>query len=312
MKAGAGHPMGPLTLSDFVGLDTLGAICDVMFDEFRERRFAQPADAAQDARRGLVRPQVGHGLLRLLRRGAGREPRGVGAACWTRSRPHPHRGDLIAAGAVVLTVGVLLDDDADERRLGRGRAPGRHRRWPARSCWRWGCSRRWRGSARGRTRRCCSMAGLTLLAVALVRARAGARRRRLAAAPATADLDGARARRVTAGWLRAHPQLGDLHADRARRGRGARCWRSSTGPSSPSGSATRSAGSCCSLMAVYVFASLREREVRPRHAVRAGRRRRAGGARDRGDAIALLRRCSGIVARRGRAGSSCCSAPAAA
>jgi 3-hydroxybutyryl-CoA dehydrogenase len=42
MKAGAGHPMGPLTLADFVGLDTLGAICDVMYDEFRERRFAQP------------------------------------------------------------------------------------------------------------------------------------------------------------------------------------------------------------------------------------------------------------------------------
>ncbi len=42
MKAGAGHPMGPLTLSDFVGLDTLGSICDVLFDEFRERRFAQP------------------------------------------------------------------------------------------------------------------------------------------------------------------------------------------------------------------------------------------------------------------------------
>ena len=42
MKAGAGHPMGPLTLADFVGLDTMGSICDVMFDEFRERRFAQP------------------------------------------------------------------------------------------------------------------------------------------------------------------------------------------------------------------------------------------------------------------------------
>jgi 3-hydroxybutyryl-CoA dehydrogenase len=42
MKAGAGHPMGPLTLSDFVGLDTLGSICDVMFDEFREKRFARP------------------------------------------------------------------------------------------------------------------------------------------------------------------------------------------------------------------------------------------------------------------------------
>jgi 3-hydroxybutyryl-CoA dehydrogenase len=42
MNAGAGHPMGPLTLSDFIGLDTLGAIADVMFDEFRERRFAKP------------------------------------------------------------------------------------------------------------------------------------------------------------------------------------------------------------------------------------------------------------------------------
>jgi len=42
MKAGAGHPMGPLTLADFVGLDTLGSICDVLFDEFRERRFARP------------------------------------------------------------------------------------------------------------------------------------------------------------------------------------------------------------------------------------------------------------------------------
>jgi 3-hydroxybutyryl-CoA dehydrogenase len=42
MKAGAGHPMGPLSLADFVGLDTLGAICEVMYDEFRERRFAKP------------------------------------------------------------------------------------------------------------------------------------------------------------------------------------------------------------------------------------------------------------------------------
>jgi 3-hydroxybutyryl-CoA dehydrogenase len=42
MMAGAAHPMGPLTLADFVGLDTLGSICDVMWDEFRERRFAKP------------------------------------------------------------------------------------------------------------------------------------------------------------------------------------------------------------------------------------------------------------------------------
>jgi 3-hydroxybutyryl-CoA dehydrogenase len=42
MQAGAAHPMGPLTLADFVGLDTLGSISEVMFDEFRERRFAAP------------------------------------------------------------------------------------------------------------------------------------------------------------------------------------------------------------------------------------------------------------------------------
>jgi 3-hydroxybutyryl-CoA dehydrogenase len=42
MKAGAAHPMGPLTLADFVGLDTIGSICDVMYQEFAERRFAQP------------------------------------------------------------------------------------------------------------------------------------------------------------------------------------------------------------------------------------------------------------------------------
>ena len=42
MKAGANHPMGPLTLLDFVGLDTTKSIADIMFDEYRERRFAAP------------------------------------------------------------------------------------------------------------------------------------------------------------------------------------------------------------------------------------------------------------------------------
>ncbi len=42
MKLGCGHPMGPLTLLDFVGLDTTYYIAHVMFDEFRERRFAPP------------------------------------------------------------------------------------------------------------------------------------------------------------------------------------------------------------------------------------------------------------------------------
>lgn len=42
MKLGCGHPMGPLTLLDFIGLDTIYYIANIMFEEFREPRFAPP------------------------------------------------------------------------------------------------------------------------------------------------------------------------------------------------------------------------------------------------------------------------------
>jgi len=42
MKLGCGHPMGPLTLLDFVGLDTTYYIAQIMFEEFKEKRFAAP------------------------------------------------------------------------------------------------------------------------------------------------------------------------------------------------------------------------------------------------------------------------------
>ena len=42
MKLGCGHPMGPLMLLDFVGLDTTYYIAGIMFDEFKEKRFAPP------------------------------------------------------------------------------------------------------------------------------------------------------------------------------------------------------------------------------------------------------------------------------
>ena len=42
MKLGCGYPMGPLTLLDFVGLDTTYYIANIMFEEFREPRFAPP------------------------------------------------------------------------------------------------------------------------------------------------------------------------------------------------------------------------------------------------------------------------------
>jgi 3-hydroxybutyryl-CoA dehydrogenase len=43
MKIGCGYPMGPFTLLDFVGLDTTYYISIIMFDEFKEKRFASPA-----------------------------------------------------------------------------------------------------------------------------------------------------------------------------------------------------------------------------------------------------------------------------
>jgi 3-hydroxybutyryl-CoA dehydrogenase len=62
MKAGAGHPMGPLTLADFVGLDTLGSICDVLFDEFRERRFARPPKLRKMLSAGWYGRKAGKGF----------------------------------------------------------------------------------------------------------------------------------------------------------------------------------------------------------------------------------------------------------
>jgi 3-hydroxybutyryl-CoA dehydrogenase len=42
MQLGTGYPMGPFTLLDFVGLDTTHQIAEIMFDEFRDRRYAPP------------------------------------------------------------------------------------------------------------------------------------------------------------------------------------------------------------------------------------------------------------------------------
>jgi 3-hydroxybutyryl-CoA dehydrogenase len=42
MKLGCGHPMGPFTLLDFVGLDTTLRIAEIFFDEYHEKRYAAP------------------------------------------------------------------------------------------------------------------------------------------------------------------------------------------------------------------------------------------------------------------------------
>jgi len=62
MKAGANHPMGPFTLLDFVGLDTTKSIADIMFDEYREKRFAAPPTLRKMVAAGYYGRKSGKGF----------------------------------------------------------------------------------------------------------------------------------------------------------------------------------------------------------------------------------------------------------
>lgn len=62
MKLGCGHPMGPLTLLDFVGLDTTCYIADIMFEEFKERRFAPPPLLRRMVQAGMHGKKSGKGF----------------------------------------------------------------------------------------------------------------------------------------------------------------------------------------------------------------------------------------------------------
>ena len=102
MKAGAGHPMGPLTLADFVGLGHARLDLRRAVRRVPRAPLRAAADAAQDARRGLVRAQVGDGLLRLLGR-----------------VPERERGDLGGSGEFVLrshaSITMVIRDFAGTR-----------------------------------------------------------------------------------------------------------------------------------------------------------------------------------------------------
>ncbi|MGE0885071.1 MAG: 3-hydroxyacyl-CoA dehydrogenase family protein [Blastocatellales bacterium] len=62
MKLGCNHPMGPLTLTDFVGLDTTYYIANIMFDEFKEKRFAPPPLLKRMVQAGLFGRKSGRGF----------------------------------------------------------------------------------------------------------------------------------------------------------------------------------------------------------------------------------------------------------
>jgi 3-hydroxybutyryl-CoA dehydrogenase len=62
MRLGANHPMGPLELSDFVGLDTMKHIADVLFDEFKEPFYASPPLLTRMVEAGLFGRKTGKGF----------------------------------------------------------------------------------------------------------------------------------------------------------------------------------------------------------------------------------------------------------
>ncbi len=62
MKLGCGHPMGPFVLLDFIGLDTIYNIAEIMFDEYRETRFAPPPLLKQMVQAGHLGRKSGRGF----------------------------------------------------------------------------------------------------------------------------------------------------------------------------------------------------------------------------------------------------------
>jgi len=62
MKLGAGHPMGPLTLVDFIGLDVLYAVCDSLYEEFKRDEYAPPPLMKRMVAAGRLGRKTGRGF----------------------------------------------------------------------------------------------------------------------------------------------------------------------------------------------------------------------------------------------------------
>jgi 3-hydroxybutyryl-CoA dehydrogenase len=62
MKLGCGHPMGPLTLCDFIGLDVLYSVCDSLYEEFKEPAYAPPPLMKRMVASGRLGRKAGRGF----------------------------------------------------------------------------------------------------------------------------------------------------------------------------------------------------------------------------------------------------------
>ena len=63
MTLGCGYPMGPLTLLDFVGLDTICSIANILYDEYKEPRYAPPVLLKQMVQAGCFGKKNGKGFF---------------------------------------------------------------------------------------------------------------------------------------------------------------------------------------------------------------------------------------------------------
>ncbi len=62
MKLGCGHPMGPLTLADFIGLDVLYSVCDSLYEEFKRSEYAPPPLLKRMVASGRIGRKAGRGF----------------------------------------------------------------------------------------------------------------------------------------------------------------------------------------------------------------------------------------------------------
>jgi 3-hydroxybutyryl-CoA dehydrogenase len=62
MRLGAGHPMGPLTLCDFIGLDVLYAVCNSLYEEFKREEYAPPPLMKRMIASGRLGRKAGRGF----------------------------------------------------------------------------------------------------------------------------------------------------------------------------------------------------------------------------------------------------------
>ena len=71
MELGCGHPMGPLTLADFIGLDVLYAIGDSLYEEFKQTEYAPPPLIKRMVASGRIGRKAGRGFYEYRREHAG-------------------------------------------------------------------------------------------------------------------------------------------------------------------------------------------------------------------------------------------------